>query len=51
MKREQLFLIDVKQYFGKIKRLLISRGGKIWTIISIQQISKKTLSNYCDKDV
>ena len=34
-------LPDIKQYFGKIKRLVISRRGNIWTKLSIQQISKK----------
>ena len=29
MEKEQLFFIDIKQYFGKIKMLIISRRGNL----------------------
>ena len=35
------FFIDIKQYFGKIKRLVINRKGNLCTKINIKQISKK----------
>ena len=46
MEREQLFFIDIKQYFGKIKGLAISRRGNLCTVISIQQICKKKKTYY-----
>ena len=42
MERQQLFFVD----FGKIKSLVIIRRGNLWTKISIQQISYKTLANH-----
>ena len=39
--KENTYFIDIKQYFGKIKSLVISRRGNLGTKISTQQISKK----------
>ena len=39
--KENIFSKDLKQHFGKIKILVISRKGNLCTKISIQQISKK----------
>ena len=39
--KENKFFIDIKQYFGKIKMLIISRRENLYTKISTQQICKK----------
>ena len=39
--KENTFFIDLKQYFEKIKSLVISGRGSLLTKISNQQISKK----------